>query len=530
MKTWKKISALLLSFGMLLSLLAAVPVSAAAPDPTEGSITVHKFEVKTEQDYEAMKKNVNKSGAEIDISSHETLKNLRPMKDIQFTLTRVEEPEGTVVDPENPTPMKGENAYSKTFSTNDQGVVTFSGLELGLYQLKELPDGRVKTPMDPVLISVPTYNQEFKNPDKGSEVKEFNYDIHVYPKNLIYSDGPDINKDVVVEGNNDATVDIEEEFDWIILTDVPKDINENITEDQFAKMYYRILDTLDLKLDFVKTKSVIIRSKDKETQMELQKDDGYTFKRTNAQGADDPNGRNLKWELTTKSIKAMKDYVEGKVVITFTTKLNETAKDFLGQAIENQGELEYKNASDVEYNPVSDKPEVHTGGIKIKKVDKTDGTTPLKGAKFIIYSNEKDAKADNREKAVKRNDQIYEVESNEKGMVSFDGLKYTADGAASGEAVKPNAGSKDYWIVETEAPTLLDGTKYNRLKDPFKVTVTATSHTEPVKGWTTVYNAKDNYELPFTGGTGLLVFLGGGAALLAVAYLISKSGKNKTAK
>ena len=124
MKTWKKISALLLSFGMLLSLLAAVPVSAAAPDPTEGSITVHKFEVKTEQDYEAMKKNVNKSGAEIDISSHETLKNLRPMKDIQFTLTRVEEPEGTVVDPENPTPMKVENAYSKTFTTNDQGVVT----------------------------------------------------------------------------------------------------------------------------------------------------------------------------------------------------------------------------------------------------------------------------------------------------------------------------------------------------------------------------------------------------------------------
>ncbi len=50
---------------------------------------------------------------------------------------------------------------------------------------------------------------------------------------------------------------------------------------------------------------------------------------------------------------------------------------------------------------------------------------------------------------------IYEVESNEKGMVSFDGLKYTVDGAAFGEAVKPNAGSKDYWIVETEAPTLL---------------------------------------------------------------------------
>lgn len=529
MKTWKKISALLLSFGMILSLLAVAPVSAAAPDLTEGSITVHKFEVKTEQDYEAMENNVNKSGEELDISSHETLKNLRPMKDIKFKLTKVQE-EDTAIKPNEAKPVEGPGAYSKELTTDEQGFAKFEKLELGLYKLEELPDGRVKTPMDPVLISVPTYNQEFKNPDKGSEVKEFNYDIHVYPKNLIYSDGPDINKDVVVEGNNDATVDIEEEFDWIILADVPKDINGDLTEEQFAKMYYRILDTLDPKLDFVKTKSVIIRSKDKTSEVELQETDGYTFKRTNDQGADDPNGRNLKWELTTKSIKAMKDYVEGKVVITFTTKLNETAKDFLGQAIENQGELEYKNASDVEYNPVSDKPEVHTGGIKIKKVDKTDGTTPLKGAKFIIYSNEEDAKADNREMAVKRNNKIYEVESNEEGMVSFDGLKYTVDGAASGEAVKPNAGSKDYWIVETEAPTLPDGTKYNRLKDPFKVTVTATSHTEPAKGWTTVYNAKDNYELPFTGGTGLLVFLGGGAALLAAAYLISKSGKNKTAK
>ena len=45
-----------------------------------------------------------------------------------------------------------------------------------------------------------------------------------------------------------------------------------------------------------------------------------------------------------------------------------------------------------------------------------------------------------------------------------------------------------------------------------------------------VYNAKDNYELPFTGGTGLLVFLGAGAVLLIASYVISKGGKNKAAK
>lgn len=90
-------------------------------------------------------------------------------------------------------------------------------------------------------------------------------------------------------------------------------------------------------------------------------------------------------------------------------------------------------------------------------------------------------------------------------------------------------GSTDYWIVETKAP-VINGEQYNRLRDPFKVTVTATSHDMAPEDMYVVYNAKDNYDLPFTGGAGLIVFLGAGAVLLIAAYVVSKGGKSKAAK
>ena len=82
------------------------------------------------------------------------------------------------------------------------------------------------------------------------------YDIHVYPKNLIHEDGPDIDKDVIQEGNNDAGVDMYAPFAWIIKTSVPTDISS-------AKVY-KITDKLDERLEFVNIDDMKVVIKDKD--------------------------------------------------------------------------------------------------------------------------------------------------------------------------------------------------------------------------------------------------------------------------
>ncbi len=518
MKAFKKVSAWLLSLGMAVSLMAAVPVT-AAEKPTTGSITVHKYVVETTDQYNSLMAEGDRSGGNvIDFSQHEDLKDLKPMKGIKFDLEKVKDDGTTELDPE--TAEKDDSFEAQTLTTDENGELTFADLPLGTYRLSEQTDPRVEKKMDTVLISVPTYNQEHKT---DSSKPEFLYDIHVYPKNLIHQDGPDIQKDVVVEDNNDATVDRYAPFEWIILSEIPEEVaNENQTPKKYV-----ITDKLDPRLDFVSDVSVSFRTADKQTTTEMAKDTDYTFTAETLTGPEyeeykPDNKSSLTWTLTEAGRGKLKDYAGGQVVVKFKTKINEKAD--LGTAIPNQAGLDYVNWNDYEYLPQSDIPEVHTGGIKIKKVDKSDNNLKLEGAEFMIYRSEEDAKAEDTSKAVQRDGKPYVVTSGKDGIAFFDGLSY---GAPTGQMA--SEGSTDYWIVETKAP-VINGEQYNRLRDPFKVTVTATSHDMAPEDMYVVYNAKDNYDLPFTGGAGLIVFLGAGAVLLIAAYVVSKGGKSKAAK
>lgn len=522
MKTWKKISALLLSFGMLLSLLAAAPVS-AADEPETGSITIHKLEVSSKDELETLKNAAEgrSGGLELNLEEYDDLKDLPPMKDIEFTLEKIIEKDGQEVTAQNAQIDSSFKAVIK--STNAAGIVIFDNLEEGTYKLTESPDSRVPNVIDPFLVSVPTYNETYKTSSPSGE--EFLYNIHVYPKNLIHTEGPDIEKDVVKPGNNDATVNMQEEFKWIITTDIPNDI----TADKLPQEY-KIFDVLDSRLNFGKNVSVILKAasgngKEDKTLTEGSENE-YEFIRKDVSDQDKESGRDLTWNLTQKGFQALADYAGGKVEVRFTTTINETAQ--LGTAIENQAHLDYTNNDGNRYTPRSDKPEVHTGGVGIKKVDKAEPTKTLSGAEFKIYKTLAEAKEGKN--AIQRNGGDYTVTSNDDGIAFFEGLAY-GDSDKNNIGQGPTEGETTYWVVETKAPVdPKDNKTYNRLKDPFEVTVTHNSHNAEPNTYKTVYNAKDNYELPFTGGTGLLVFLGGGAALLAAAYLISKSGKNKTAK
>lgn len=75
--------------------------------------------------------------------------------------------------------IKSGETYSTavaTATTDDDGIAKFSNLELGLYVVVETgtPD-KVTSPVKPFLVSVPM--------TKASNLSEWLYDIHVYPKN-----------------------------------------------------------------------------------------------------------------------------------------------------------------------------------------------------------------------------------------------------------------------------------------------------------------------------------------------------------
>ena len=151
-----------------------------------------------------------------------------------------------------------------------------------------------------------------------------------------------------------------------------------------------------------------------------------------------------------------------------------------------------------------DTTKVVTGGIQIKKVD-TQGTV-LQGAKFKIATSETNAKNGT---FLSDENGIIEVTTGADGMATIEGLEYNDDETA-----------RDYWLVETQAPTYEENEEtkaYTLLGEPLKVAVDGDSHTVAVE----VVNRKP-FSLPLTGGIGTVLFTAVGIAIIVIAKRIKK--------
>lgn len=491
MKHKRKLGMALLSLSMIMSLCTGLKLHAAEKDtPEYGSITVHKLKVDSEEEYEKLVNDLNNKGTGNELTGDKAPKQ-EPLQDITFKLTKVLD-DGSTLDVNT---VKSDPSFTPlTGTTDEKGITKFDKLPLGIYKLEEMKDDSVLIPMDPVLIEIPTYNPEYKD-DNTKE--EFLYNVHVYPKNVLHPDGPVIGKDVMVEGNNDASVDMFAPFPWIITSEIP----EGVAKGQ----QYTITDKLDSRLDYVEAKDVAVAYRLKgaannKNDIALAAGD-YTK-------TYDAATRMLTIDLTAAGLTKLGNAEGGYLVVTFYTQLNANVN--MGTSIENQAQLEYQNEAGNVYKPKSDKPEVHTGGINIMKVDKSDPTLVLSGAEFKIYASEADAK--NQENAIKQNGTDYIAVSGNDGIASFRGLNYGENGGNT------TTDTKHYWILETKAPK-----GYNRLNTPIEVIVTATSHND-TKTYT-IKNVKDNFELPFTGGVGSIVFVAGGVILLGAALILLKKDK-----
>ena len=171
----KKITAMLLSIGMLMTLFVGTNVKAAEPE--KGSITVHKLKVEEENDYNNLVNDLTHKGNGVLLDKDNPLiKDYKPFPGITFKLTKLVDDGSVKLDPKDADDLY-KNHRDTTFGTNgtkegttdDNGEYKFDELPLGAYLLQEVDHAQVSKKMEPAIIYVPTYNPENKEDSSAPE-------------------------------------------------------------------------------------------------------------------------------------------------------------------------------------------------------------------------------------------------------------------------------------------------------------------------------------------------------------------------
>ena len=229
---------------------------------------------------------------------------------------------------------------------------------------------------------------------------------------------------------------------------------------------------------------------------------------------------------TSKMVDSNGDLLYSAIIVTYDATVNIDNVVIGGDGNINTASLTYTDFIEEGYydenwdwvepaetstNTITDTAEVHTGALKIEKVEKGNTETKLAGAKFKIATTEANAEAGTFVKDADGND--IEVTTDSNGLAEIKGLAYADDGSDT-----------SYWLVETQAPTYedtVDGqavTKsYNLLQNPIEVQVGKTTYETAVQ----VQNSK-GLDLPATGGIGIAIFAIAGITLMVISKKMSK--------
>jgi len=158
----------------------------------------------------------------------------------------------------------------------------------------------------------------------------------------------------------------------------------------------------------------------------------------------------------------------------------------------------------IDFDRDSDIPEVHTGGLSLVKVDASNQSKRLAGARFTLNVKNEDGTftpvAFYTDAAMTQRAEEAVTDAN--GCALFYGLAYCT-----------------YYLIETQAPE-----EYNLMTEPVDVVVG--TGTELEANAVLVTNSAQ-FRLPDTGGIGTAVFTLGGAGMLGTAILVLLGGKKR---
>lgn len=201
-----------------------------------------------------------------------------------------------------------------------------------------------------------------------------------------------------------------------------------------------------------------------------------------------------------------------KLEVTYDAKLSETA-EVLQSGYSNEAKLTYstivKNAYDGSANTDTSTESVknvliYTGGFKILKRANSNSGKLLSGAEFKLASS-----IENAEKG----EFIKDANGNEIVLTTDDAGSASYYGLAFGE----------YQLVETKAPVDENGKSYNLLEKPQTITIDETTYSSDI----TVIN-KSGTILPFTGGTGAVIFVIIGISALGAMFILRKKNNENS--
>ncbi|MBR4308870.1 MAG: SpaH/EbpB family LPXTG-anchored major pilin [Oscillospiraceae bacterium] len=384
-----------------------------------------------------------------------------------------------------------------TLVTNADGRtsvnLTQAGLPDGVYLIVERSHPSIVAPVDPFYVIMPSTNAE------GTDRV---YELTIHPKNQVKG-YVQIDKDVISLGNDSATVSAQEAHTWIISATIPEDIANGKS--------YTITDTIDPRLDYVGN-----------VKAQVESLDGQTVCTTLVEGEDytltvDDSGT-LTVSLTSIGMNRAggcigdEVFTDYRLRVYFDTQINSNAT--VGEAIPNHGQVHYTNPLNFDFSAKSDKPEVVTGGFRVKKVDEADPNKTLAGAEFEVYRKataEEVAAGEGLCHIPGYTAPMIKMSFYDKEDMAGD-LVTTATSDQNGDVVVFGLAYGTYYLLETAPPK-----DYTLPSQAAEITVSPESHNPECA---VVVENVAGAILPSTGGPGTFGFMISGTAVLCLGLLL----------